>query len=52
MKRFYVCPRCGKLTHHYLDGETQYTQYIVRRFWKCNLCSNLSDIEEIDMLNK
>jgi len=52
MIRVYVCHRCNKLAEHYLEHETQYTRTIVRRFWKCCLCYNQSDIEEIDLLKK
>jgi C4-type Zn-finger protein len=50
MERIYICPRCGKLTRHHLQHETQYTSTIIRRFWNCEVCGNLSDIQEIDTL--
>jgi hypothetical protein len=51
MTRNYFCSRCGKYSSHYLEHETQYTRTIIRRFWKCNNCFNLSDIQEIDLLS-
>ena len=50
MRRLYICTRCHKLTYHYLAHETQYTQTIIRRFWNCCQCGNISDIQEIDLL--
>jgi hypothetical protein len=50
MTRIFICPRCMKLSKHYLEHETQYTLTIIRRFWKCCNCLNLSDIQEIETL--
>lgn len=54
MTKKYWCKCYGqelKLKQYDFNGEINYTQTIIKRFWKCPTCG-VVQIEEIDILNR